>query len=155
MGEIRQYIFSLICVAVICGLLQMLFTGSTQSIVKFVSGLMVTIVAVTPIMDGEFILEPNWDDISFDSKLVIAEGEAVAQKALRSHIKEGAETYILGKAESLGAGITVDVELENSSVPKPISIMIQGEVSPYVKQKLSDYIQRDLGVNEEYQRWIS
>lgn len=155
MGEIRQYLFSVICIVVICGLLELLFTGAERSIVKFVTGLMVMIVAISPILRGEILLEADWDGILIDQQRAVNDGEAAAQNVLSAYIKEDAETYILGKARELGADILVDVELDNASLPTLSSVTVKGMVSPYAKRQLMDCIEQDLGIDGDQQRWIS
>lgn len=155
MGEIRQYLFSVLCIVVICGLVEMLFAGTARSIMKFITGLMVTIVAMSPILRGEFLLEADWDRIVIDQQWAVNDGEAAAQNALGAYIKGDTETYILGKASELGAEILVDVELDNASPPIPSAVTVKGTVSPYAKRQLTDCIERDLGIDEDQQRWIS
>ena len=155
MGEIRRYLFSVICMVVICGLIEKMFVGTERSIIKFITGLMVTLAAITPILRGELLVDMNWDSIPIAQRWAVSDGEDAAQNTLRAYIKEGTETYILGKARDLGADILVDVELDSAALPTPTAVTVNGAISPYAKRQLMDCITRDLGIDEDQQRWIS
>ena len=63
-------------------------------------------------------------------------------------------SYILSKAESLGAKLEVTVELSDELYAKPVAVQLTGAVSPYAKQTLTQMIEEELGLNREAQRWI-
>lgn len=157
MGSIRQYILSVICIAVLCGLAQALFSkSSTHTLVKLITGLMVTITVIGPLLrQTDFSLGAYLDRISADGSWAVAEGEEAAIQAMSARIKEKTETYILDKAVQMGATITVDVKLEEGMPPTPAEITVKGTVSPYVKKQLSDCLRNDLGIPEDKQIWIS
>ena len=155
MGEIRQYVFSVICISLICGIMQLLVTGKRGSSVKLLTGLMVTIVAIGPVLNGDIDLNFDVEKIADNRQWAILDGEMAAQESLSAYIKESTETYILDKADALGADISVDVELDNDSLPVPFAVTVSGLISPYTKQQLIGYMSEELGINEENQRWIS
>ena len=155
MGEIRQYVFSVICVGTLCGVMQLLVTGVGRSSANFVTGLIVTMVAIAPLLRGEFNMNINMDQFAENRHMTILDGQSVAEKTFRAHIKEYTETYILDKAEALGAEISVDVQLDPDTLSVPIAVIVTGAVSPYKKQQLVECLARDLGIDKEQQRWIS
>ena len=65
-------------------------------------------------------------------------------------IKQKTETYILDKANALGAEITVQVVLEDYI---PAGVTIMGDVSPFVKSNLSASITQELNIPPEEQIW--
>ena len=69
-------------------------------------------------------------------------------------IKEQSQAYILDKAVSLGADISVAVTVSETTPPTPIEITVKGAVSPYVKTVLKDYLKEQFGIPEEAQKWI-
>lgn len=152
METLRQYILSVICAAILCGLLQMLFHGS---VMKLIAGLFVTIAAISPILKGELQLDMNWEDITVSSQWAIKEGEDAAFSVMSEHIKTQMQSYILSKAEELDANICVEVELSDDTLPAPAAVTVQGVVPPYTKKQLAEYMKRELGIEEEQQRWIS
>lgn len=154
---IRQYILSVICAGFLCGIVQMLFSKSSiETLIKLITGLIITMTVIAPLLQGrDFSLGIYLDQIALDGDHVIAEGERAAAEAVSERIKERTETYVLGKAAELGAVVTVDIELESSTPPVPVKITISGNVSPYVKRQLSTCLQKELGIPEDSQIWIS
>jgi len=69
-------------------------------------------------------------------------------------IIDSTRAYILEKAETFGAELTVEVMLDDSSIPVPSGVRIRGNISPYNREKLGSIIQRDLGIPTEAQIWI-
>lgn len=152
MDTLRQYVLSVICAALLCGMLQMLFRGA---VMKLVAGLIVTIVAINPVLRGELQLEMNWEEITINSLWAIKEGEDAALQEMSAHIKAQAQSYILSKAEELDANISAEVELSGDVPPVPAAVTIQGDAAPFTKKRLAEYIEKELGVDEDRQRWIS
>lgn len=157
MDAIRQYILSVICMAIVCGIVQMLFpSGTVASVVKILSGLIVTIAVLSPLLQEKVL---QWDltfeSIVSDGEAAVAEGQTAAEDALAQLIKEETQTYILNKASALGADITVEVQLRSEYPNEPASVTVRGAVSPYVKQQLANCLSQELGIAEEDQIWIS
>lgn len=157
MDAIRQYILSVICIAILCGLTQSLFSkSSTGALVKLITGLIITITVIGPLLRGrDFSLGVYLDKISFDGSWAVAEGEEAAMQAVSERIKDRTETYILDKAAEMGAAITVDVKLKEGMPPVPAEVTVRGTVSPYVKKQLCGCLRKDLGIPEDKQIWIS
>lgn len=157
MGEVGQYCLKIVSVTVLCGLVQLLFSqSSVGGMIKAVTGLMVTVTVLSPCLDRtDFRWNMAFEDITLQSALAIETGESAANSALTQSIQEQTRTYILNKASELGAELTVEVELLEESPYTPCGIRLAGTVSPYVKEKLADYLYRELGIPEEEQTWIS
>ena len=157
MDSIRQYILSVICMVIVCGVLQLIFQeGANASLIKLISGLIVTITVLSPLLKDKIL---QWDltieNIATDGGLAVEEGERVAENALTGLIKEKTQTYILTKASEMGTDVTVDVEVQEMYPNTPKAVTIKGKVSPYVKQQLANCMRQDLGIAEEDQIWIS
>lgn len=157
MEEIRQYFLSVIAMSLLCGIAQLFFAGSNlDSIVKLVTGLMITIAVVSPVVrNQDFNLGSYLESISFDGSWVVMEGQEAAQHATSERIKQQTESYICDKAAEIGAVITADVTLDEQEPPMPSQVTVRGTVSPYVKKQLKFYLQKELGIIEENQLWIS
>lgn len=157
MSAVRQYILSVICIAILCGVVQTLFSkGSTGSLVKLITGLMITVTAIGPLLRGyDLSFDVFLDKISADGNWVIAEGERAREQELSKCIKETAETYIMDKAAKMGAAITAEVKLNDETPPVPAAVTLRGGVSPYVKKQLEGYLWTDMGIPEDKQVWIS
>ena len=59
----------------------------------------------------------------------------------------------MDKADRMGLEISLEVELDdNNSVPS--GACISGDLSPYAKKVLGEYIEDSLGIAKENQKWI-
>ena len=152
MVTLRQYVFSVICAAILCGMVQLLFHGA---VMKLVTGLIVTLVAISPIMKGELQLDLYWEAFAVSSQWAIQEGEKAALQEMSEHIKTQTQSYIMSRAEELDANISVEVELNGNTPPEPEAVTVQGIVAPYTKRQLTQYMEKELGIDEDQQRWIS
>ena len=155
--SLRQYILTVICITVSCGILQMLLTdGIAASLVKLISGLVISVSVLSPLINEEVLQwKLMFEDIVSDSSVVISNGETAASELVQQRIKEGTEAYILTKASNMGVDIRLNVELGNEYPNAPEKLTIYGNVSPYIKRQLSATISNDLGIPEENQIWIS
>lgn len=156
MTEIRQYVLSLIAISLLCGITQLFFSGSSISpVVKLITGLMVTIAAVSPILrDMDISFDSYFENITFEQDWAVKKGEEAAANVAAEFIKNRAETYICDKAAAMGATVTAEVILSDDMPPVPAEVKVKGDVSAYVKKQLISCLQRDLGINEDKQTWI-
>lgn len=157
MDSIRQYILSVICTTVLCALVHTFLSGGTMgSLVKLITGLMVTLVVLNPVLDIDLIrIDTYFDGLSADGMWAAEEGKLAAMDVLSKRIKERTEAYICGKAGEMGASVIVDVRVSEGNPPVPEKITISGAAAPYIKASLSDCIEKDLGISEDDQIWIS
>lgn len=156
MEGIRQYVLTVICAVFLCGIALCFVPDAEKKLVQFVSGLIVTITALTPVLkSGDFSLDLYLGQISADSRWAVSTGQIAATETTSAFIKEKTESYILNKAAELGAQIDVDVSLTDDNLPVPDEITVCGVLSPYAKKQLSDQIRNDLGIEEDNQIWIS
>jgi hypothetical protein len=110
---------------------------------------------VSPLRDIDFAIYTDYfSGFMEEAQTAVQEGENFAFEELSKRIKEETEAYILDKAVSLGAAVSVEVSLTGSTPPTPNKITIKGAVSPYVKKVLSGYIKEQLGIPEEAQIWM-
>lgn len=155
MQEIRKYILSLVAAALICSIVKILIDNNTThgKIIFLICGIFLTITVITPLVDIQI---PSFE-LFTNSFIAEAEGassygKGIADNEYRSIIKSTTESYILEKASSMNATIEVDILLDEiDAVPKFISI--SGDVSPYVKQNLSNYLKDIFAIPEEHQKW--
>ena len=157
MLSIQQYILSVTSITVACGVLQMLLAdGTASSLIKIIASLTISIVVLTPLIKRDiFRWDMQFESIISDASEVIAEGQTVASDMVQQRIKDRAEEYILTTASNMGADIKASVELESEFPNEPVRLIIQGSISPYVKQQLGASISKDLGILEENITWIS
>ena len=156
MEDIRAYILSVVASAVICGSLQTLFgkKGGTATLISALCGIFMAFVLITPLRELDFSVYGDYfTGFMEEAEAVVQEGENDALQEQRTFIKKETEAYILDKAVSLGADISVSVTVSDSAPLTPIKITIKGAVSPYVKKVLKSYLEEQFGIPEEAQIW--
>ena len=155
MDGIREYLIGVVAAALLCGIITTL-TGTKGTVgvaVKLVSGLLMLLAVIRPwtsiSLDGLF----GWaDDITAGGTGFVASGEMMAGEAYRASIKQQTEAYIVDEAKALDCDLTVEVILSTDGVPSQVKLA--GEVSPYVRQTLTNLITERLGIKREDQIWI-
>ena len=98
-------------------------------------------------------LTDYFENLSAMADVSVSDGENMAREELETIIKSRAQAYILDKADSFGADLTVEVILSSSEIPIPCGVRIAGEISPYGKNRLSQMITEDLAIALEDQIW--
>lgn len=152
---LRQYIYSVICVAIVCTIGQHMAGGKNGN-VKFATGLILIIAVISPLVNIDRISFDNiYPQITENGNWIVAEGKQIAMEEASGYIREQTESYILNVASELGANIRVNVDVSKEEPMIPVSVHISGKVSPYAKECLKDSIRMDLGISEENQVWIS
>ena len=156
MDTLGSLILSVTMAAILFSLLSSLLDkkGSAHALLKLVGGLYLTFTIISPI--GKFDLDildditmPYWDE----GKRIAAQGQSTSQEELRSIIKQRSEAYILDKATSYQAQLTVEVTLSQDKIPAPTGAFLQGSISPYAKSAMQQWIQDTIGIPKETQVW--
>lgn len=155
MEYIREYVISVVASAFVCGIVMGVFPkGAVKEVVKMICGLFLAFTALSPISRLDFSALTNHGiDFSEDAAQTAAIGEVYSEKAIRDIIKAETQAYILDKAAALGASITADVSLSADEIPVPVGVQVSGVFSPYVRQRLTDILQEELGIAKENQLW--
>jgi len=150
----RDYFLSVICCAVLCGIVTSLpeKNGTSAKLLKLISGILLTFTVLAP------VAEVKLEEISFLVTDIQEEGEAVASmgrnhslEAMAAIIKQETEAYILDKAGVLQGDLKVQVSLDSEL--KPNGVVLQGEITESGRRQLEHIIARDLGITKEDQVW--
>lgn len=157
MQAIREYLVRVTAAALLCGVAgKLLPGGSVGAVLKMICGILMALLVVNPVLKLELSeLTDFADRITMEADDAVAEGEQQAQTALCEGIIVQTRAYIQDKANELGAELLVEVELTNDQIPVPCGVTLQGQISPYAKSVLSDYLEKSLGIRAEAQTWIS
>lgn len=156
MLNLREYVLSIVSVAIVVAILQRL-TGNTHlsRVVKMVAGMILSIVLLAPLGNASVgAITSYFESVTLDAKNVADYGEDLYNDNLKAIISERCESYILDKANQLGAAISVSVHCDASDIPIPVSVEITGSVSPYIRNTLRHIIAEDMGIPEEMQLWV-
>ena len=156
MKELANYILSVTAAAVIVSIGASLFSekSAAGTIVRMVGGLFLTFIMLSPVTDW------NFESVSAFAHAYAAVGEEAAGKGrelaeekTREIITDKTCAYILDKAETLRAQLTVQVILSDEELPVPERIYLTGQASPYARSMLQRLIEEELGVPKERQIW--
>ena len=156
MGKIGVYILSVTAAGIICGIAKTLLSnkGGAAEMGKLLVGVFFTIAVVQPLINIEFVgLDRFIDGISADGKVWTDSGINMSQEAVSDIIKDRVEAYILDKANDMHANLSVEVSVEPGTPPQLSEVVISGDVSPYVRERLNRMITEELGLTEEQQIW--
>ena len=154
---IKQYLLSIIIVAMLVSIATKCIPPKSThgTVIRFMSGIFIVLTIVGPI--SKFKIDNYisfYDSISGSGQTQVDLGINIANTTIRQVIKEETEAYILEKAEALGAELTAEITLDSGDEPYPVSVIISGDVSPYVKKQLCAIICNDIGIPEEMQKWM-
>lgn len=158
MESIRTYLLSVTAAAVLCGIVISLLgkKGTIAALGKFLAGLFLSLTVIAPVVNlstGDW--SSYWQAFSLDGQEAAETGIMLARSAQSDIIKQDLEAYILDKAASMGADLSVAVTLQEGDVLTPKSVRLTGQVSPYIRQQLSAMITEELGIAKEAQEWIT
>ena len=157
MNEIREYLISILCITVLCGLLQTFSPkGAAGSAMRYVAGIIITITVLTPLMqDKAFQWNVDFEDFLTQSEQAVSKGQAVASSAYIEHIQQSLSAYILDEAEEMDVKIQVETDIQKEYPYEIQVVRIKGTVAPYIKKALTASLERNLGISEEMILWNS
>ena len=155
MSQLAGYVLSVISgsimVAVVCSFFD--DKSSVSSVIKLICGLFLTFVVVNPFVTLDFSkIHDYLQDFTLEGMEVASSGENMAREAEGDIIKSRVQAYILDKAEFLGTQLDVEVILNQDNIP--VSVELEGNISPYAKAQMAEMITEDLAIAKEYQLWI-
>ena len=156
MKELANYILSVTAAAVIVSIGASLFSekSSAGTIVRMVGGLFLTFIMLSPVTDWNFELVSSFaHTYAAVGEEAAGKGQELAEEKTREIITGKTCAYILDKAETLHAQLTVQVILSDEELPVPERIYLTGQVSPYARSMLQQLIEEKLGVPKERQIW--
>lgn len=147
---------SVICAALVCGILTDMSAKTTfEKLIRLLCSVFLAVTVVYPLIRYRF---PGWNtDMSIfqpGDEDAVAQGEKIYFQSIASIIRTETEAYILKEAKSIGADLTVAVELDAGNPPAPESVTIRGNFEASVETTLSQLIADELGIPKEHQTWI-
>lgn len=152
----KEYILGIIAAGIICGIVQNLVSSKTATgrILRLLTGILMVITILSPVVNVSFTnISDYLDEINTQGDIYANYGSAMANESVCAIIKDQAEAYILDKADRMNLDISVEVALDEHNNSVPCEVTIAGNLSPYAKEVLGSYIEENLGIAKEYQRW--
>ena len=156
MEAIKQYIITITAAAILCLLVTSLFSPKSTygAILKFFCGLVFTIILISPFKDISFQdYDWFWESIFTQAQSATEDGVAAYNELLSDSIKDKTAAYILDKAAEYDMDVEIQVELDNSSPPKPENIIITGINTPLQREKFRLELSNELGLPKERILW--
>ena len=157
MDSVGSYVLSVTAAGILCGIVASILgeKSSYSGIIKMMAGIFLAVSVVKPLVNIRLgNLDGYLTDLNTDGLEAAEAGIQMSKDAINTIIKSKVEAYILDKAESLGVKLSVEVRVENGSVPQISGVRLTGPISPYAKQQLSGIICADLGIAREKLKWI-
>lgn len=154
MDGLRQYILTMVLAAILCAVVVTILPekAGKQRMIRMVCGLFLLVAACKPMGAIAFTVDTGTlEEHRREAEQVQLEAQEQADEAMMTVITNQTETYIEDKAEALGATVCAAVMLDDDMLPW--QVVLTGEVSPYVKTRLSQTISSDLGIPDERQVW--
>lgn len=156
MEMLRSYVLSVVCAALVCGVLADLSekTGFAKPL-RLVCSIFMAYTLVSPLIRLRF---PGWEVRNncywADAKSAAARGENLHALSIAAIIRQETEAYILKEAKSIGANLEVKVELSTGDPPVPAAVTLQGDFDASVEVQLGRLLADELGIPKEHQTWI-
>lgn len=155
MNRILQYFTALVATALIGVLFSNLVKDQKiNSILQLTIGLLLLLVLLKPIATAK--IDQLGEEVGriFREEFQMQNYESLYKDKLRAQVKTLTEEYVIKKAHSLNATVSVEVELSTSDgYPTPQWIRIVGILTGEQKEILQEYVTVELGIAPENQRW--
>lgn len=155
MVSLRSYILSVVTAAILCSLI-LAIAGKKESgvpMLKLLTGVFLSLTIIRPVAQvkvEDFLAFT--EDLQLEAEGAAAAGSAYYQNSVKEVILAQTQTYILDKAQTLGAPVAVEVFLDDDAIPHAVTV--HAALSPKVKAQLEEIIATDLGIPKERQTWI-
>ena len=148
-----KYVLSLVTAALIGGIVTGFFPdGSFRRLLRLLCGVFLLTVVLAPVSALEMPDLDGWlAGLDMDAWDAVQQGEDYVALRRREGICERLEAYILDKAAELGASVQAVVSV-NADL-RPDGAVLTGNVSPYVKSRLSALLETQLGIAKEALVW--
>lgn len=157
MEVITEYLLSITGAGILCAVVRNLIGSkhSSGKLIQAVCGVFMAITVFAPVVNFKLDdFDGYFKEIQYSAEGIVEDGTKKASEAMEEIIKQQSESYILDKATTLGASIHVQVKMTDSNPPVPKEVILSGNISPYDKKMISQYITMNLGISEENQQWI-
>lgn len=158
MEVIRTWILSVTVSAIVIAAAEAVMpAGPVKKVGRLIGGLILVLGVMQPLVTMDY--EDLYAMVNALPANAISQ-EQLEQKTedtMKGIIEEELAAYIVDKAAELGAACTAEVtcaEGENG-VPTPVEAVVTGPLTPAQKQGLIRYLDRELGIAREYQRYQS
>jgi len=131
--------------------------GRVRAVVSLLAGLVTLLALIAPVLEFDF--EAYAQNIVFSEAQLDDRIEEIQREQERLQtliISEQSRTYIWDKAQSIGLpDLEIHVETRRSAVGEiyPYRIRLIGDVDPYQRTALEEFMEQNFGITNERQQW--
>ena len=156
MEAVRQYTLSLICAAVIVGiLLDLSDKTGFQKQLRLVCGIFFAFILLRPLISLRFPdMTQFWGSYLTQAEEAASQGENIRIRSQAMLIRQETEAYILKEARAIGAEVEVQVELDGGNPPAPVAVTLRGTFDADSETQLSQLLADEFGIPKERQTWL-
>ncbi len=154
MDGFQSYVLTVTTAAILGALVMSLapWGKGEKRLLKMICGLFMLLVVCSPLTYLNNPMEYQFtEDFRKEAESVEAEAMRQVQKEMEKDIKRELQAYIEDKALALGAEVAVQVRL--SPELTPWEAHLQGKAAPYARSKLTELLEKELGIPKERQVW--
>lgn len=153
MEFLSRYASAVTAGAVLCSvLLSFTRTGSYHTLLRFLCGVCFAVILIRPLADRNWEWDPGMLRSAVDyGKQQAQMGADLSRDAISEGISRRLEEYILEKAASLDAVLSVTVTLREDL--RPEIVHLRGRCTHRAKEELSRMMEQDLAIAKENQIW--
>lgn len=152
----KEYIFGIMVAGIICSIAGSLVSNKTATgkILRLLAGTLMVVTILSPVANITFgSISDYLDGLASQGDYYASNGKTMAEESMSAIIKQQVEAYILDKADRMDLDIAVEVALDDRNNSVPCGVTITGDISPYAKKIMGSYIEENLGIAKELQRW--
>lgn len=152
----KEYILGIMVAGIVSSIAGSLVSNKTATgkILRLLTGVLMVVTIFSPVVNISFDHIGDYlDGLASQGDYYAANGKTMAEESMSVIIKQQIEAYILDKADRMGLDITVEVALDDRNNSVPCGVTITGNLSPYAKGIMESYIENNLGISKEHQRW--
>ena len=156
MQALGNYLLRIVAAALLLGAAGQLVRGKRgKQMLRLCGGLCMALVVLAPLPGLASLAGSNSLSDALLESQPAAENLAQVREELGKLISQQTEAYILDKARSLGASVTVEVSLEalGDYYLRPSAVTIRGAVTPAQQQALAQWLQEDLALTGGQVTW--
>ncbi len=157
MEALGHYILSVTSAAVLFGILQTLIAKNSMfhTLIRMIGGLFLTFTLIAPAVDIDLdrLLSIPFD-FSQQGTAIAVQGKQISDVHFKDIIKDRCEAYILDKALYYQSHLEIEITLNEDEIPIPNAVRLQGQITPYAKSAMQEWIVKDIGIPRENQKWI-
>lgn len=151
MEHLGSYVLRISACGVLLSLAQKLCPNSRG--VSWLCALVMALQLLSPLKSVSLVPQWDLDTIRNQACAVTDQAKQETRQEIRSGIIQRTRAYILDEAQALGASLHVVALGLQEDGDFPVSVELEGYISPYARSVLSRWIEENLGIGKEAQQW--